>query len=233
MAFGVDAVSHPAAIIGPPDDLTGSHTCGASANLLLFLPGNGKTLASVPEERDVASVTYNGVAASLVIREDASVGWSHQEIWKLVNPAIGAAHNWVINHVEDAANRQVACVAVSFNDAGVVKTPNSAEGTGANGSVTVADSANGDIVVSAIFSDVGPISVTTEGGTLLGEDENIASDSDYNAQRQNAVGANTVCSWTHSAEKWAACGVAIPAISGAVMPRKLITKLQAINRGTF
>jgi hypothetical protein len=213
MAFGVDVVSHPSPVTGV-QSITGSHTCGAGATKLVILPGNG--LSSVPAtERDVTGCTYNGVACSFVAREDNSTNWAHAEIWQLNSPATGAAHDWVVTYGNSAIQSQIAASAISFNDAAAASgTPNTAEGSGANANVTVVDSASGDIVVSNTFSDVGPISATTEAGTLIAEDEDISSDSDYNAQRQVASGASTVCSWTHSAELWAACGVAIRTAGG-------------------
>src|SRR6185369_5106592 len=84
----------------------------------------------------------------------------------------------------------------------------------ANGSVTVAGSASGDIVAGALMSDLGPTGSTTENQTLIFEDENINSDTDFNAERTNASGANTVLSWTHASINWAA--VAMAANGGSV-----------------
>jgi hypothetical protein len=145
----------------------------------------------------------------LVVRQDAATDWSHVEIWERNNPDI-ATGNVVVSY--GTGQFQIAASGISFIDAAATNgTGVGAAASTANPSVTVTDSANGDIVVGVLWSDTGSDATTTEGGTLIGEDEDIASDSDSNRQRYTATGANQVVSWTCSdtASPWAIAAVAI------------------------
>lgn len=205
MAFGVDTTSHATPVLALTS-ITWAHTCGASANKLLIFIGTG---ASVIGVRTVSTVTYNGVACSFVgFGDDAS--FERCEIWQMVNPPTGSAFNIVATC--GGAPNQLVAGAISYIDAAAsLGAPSSNTASTANPSVTVVDSASGDHVVSMVASDEGPLSTMTENGTLIWEDEDVGADSDFNAQRQVATGASTVCGWTAAStgQKWATVGVAV------------------------
>lgn len=210
MTLAVDTTSHASPSSGV--SISWNHTCGGSSNKLVALVGIGLT-SGTPSDRDLASVTYNGVALSLVIRQD-DTNFEHVEIWKLNAPVTGSSLTLVATG--GSSFSQIQAGAVSFNDASANEgTPNgnSVTNGAANPSVTVVDSANGDIVISVLCSDIGNQGTTTENGVLLFEDEDVGGgDSDFNAQQQVASGASTVCSWTaisFTGGGWAAAGVAI------------------------
>jgi len=212
VTFGVDATSHGAAEVGGDGVITWSHTCGASANKLVVQIGAGDATLT---NRAAESVAYNGVAlANLGASDDGS--FERAEIWRLNSPGTGSALNIVVTATSPGAPGQLACGAVSFNDADAAEGAASTNtGTSADPTVTVADSANGDIVVSILATDLGAGGDTTENGTLIWEDEDVAGDSDFNAQRQVATGANTVCGWTSGANGWATMGVAVKPTAGS------------------
>lgn len=214
MAFGVDTTSHATPVLALTS-ITWSHTCGASANKLIVTVGTG---ASVIGVRTVSTVTYNSVSCSFVgAGDDAS--FERCEIWQLDNPTTGSAQNIVATC--GGAPNQLTAGAISFNEAAtLLGTPSSNTAATANPSVTVVDSISGDIVVSIVASDEGPLTTITENGTLIWEDENVDADSDFNCQRQVASGASTVCSWTAAStgQKWATVGVAIKALSSGNIP---------------
>lgn len=212
MAFGVDATSHATATGTDGTGLTWAHTCGASANKLVALVGGGVSVGS----KEISSMTYNGIAFTGEAVDGNNASWAGTAIWYLDNPtADGNPHNIVATWA--ATQSQRAGAAISFNEAatGVAATGTNT-GTSANPSVTVASSQSADIVVSVVFSDSGPNATMDENGTLIAEDENVESDSDYNAQRQTASGASTVCSWTcsDSGDPWGACALAVRAAAG-------------------
>ena len=218
MALSVDAVSKGTA--GVSSSLTWSHTCAGTANKIAVLTatGNGTTGA-----RQILSVTYNGV--SLTQKGEADDGaWAHAEIWELNSPATGA-NNVVVTPDSSGTPIQIAAYAISFIDANTTSgTASTNTGTSTNPSVTVADSASGDIVISVSAND-NESGATTEGGTLIGEDEGIDGDLDANAQRQTASGTNTACNWTNSGSGsgWAAVGVSIrAAAASAYKPRGML-----------
>lgn len=206
MALAVDTTSHATAT-GSGASLTWAHTCGASANKLVVTVGIGAGAS-----RAGASCTYNGDALSLTANADDG-GFERAEIWEINTPDTGSAFNIVFT--AGGAGQELAAGAISFSGAHATDgAPSSNTGTSANPSVTVVDTASGDIVVSMYASDIGPTGTTTEAGTLIWEDEDVGADSDYNSQRQNAVGASTVCSWTAVGGfdgAWAVVGIAIKA----------------------
>ena len=209
MAFGIEATSHTLEI-ADDTSITWSHTVGVGANKLVVLLGNG--WGDVPSTRQVSSVTYNGTALTEAVDAN-NTNWSSSSIWYLDSPtADGSPHNIVATWV--GTQSQKAGVGVSFNDAatGVAATGTNT-GSSANPSCTIASSQSGDICLSVLFSDTGPVATTTADATELFEDEDINSDSDYSTQQQTATGANTVCSWTCSdtTNPWAVCGLAVRA----------------------
>lgn len=205
MALTPDTTSHATALGGGGNSITWAHTCGAGANKLVMTIGTG---ASGLTDRTVGTVTYNGVACTKIGSGDDG-NFERHEIWRLNNPPVGSAFNIVVTLAGVGAN-QVAAGAISFNGAAAAEgAPSSNNAISTNPNVTVVDSANGDIVVSGCSTD-GSASTTTEAGTLVWEDEDVGADSDFNCQRQNATGANTVCSWTNATSAgWAAVGIAI------------------------
>jgi len=213
VTFGVDAISHATALSTGAANITWAHTNGANANKLVIPLGTG---AAAVNERNFSGVAYNGIACDQVGEVDDG-SYEHAEIWRLNNPATGSALNIVATLVSSAPNaNETAGGAISFIDADAAEgAPSTNTATSSNPSVTVADSANGDIVVSLVSSDLGSDGTTNNNGVAVWEDEDVGSDSDYNCQRQDATGANTVCSWTANSTTWAAIGVAIKAAAAA------------------
>lgn len=215
MALGVDAISHGPATVDVQTK-TWAHACGAGANKLVIFPGAG---SSTLGDRTVTSVTYNGVGCVSMGTPGDDGNFMRSSAYKMDNPPTGLSLNIVVTY-GGSVGVQSAAGAISFNDAaatdGALATNT---GTAANANVTVPDSANGDIVVSFLSTDVST-TPTTENGTLVFEDENVNSDTSYNCQRQVASGANTACSWstTSTGEKWAAVGVAIKPLAAPPPP---------------
>lgn len=216
MAFGVDATSHATPVVDGTG-ITWTHTCGANANKVLILICAGGSGGS----NTITSVNYAGRPCTSHV-EASDANFERAAIYQLHSPPTGSA---VVSVAVTGPTVDLAAGAISFNEAepwlqfGSVSTANST-----NPQVTVAKTSNGDIVVSVVANDIGPTAATTEGGTLIWEDEDVASDSDYSAQRQDASGANTVCSWTvSSAALWAAAGTAVsPAVLRSIDPAVLI-----------
>jgi hypothetical protein len=205
MALAVDATSGAATAVGNTT-LSWSHTCGASANKLLVCIGLGDGTDTI------SSVTYNSVACSFVGAADDGV-WARSEIWALNSPTTGSAQTILVTA---SGTVQMYAGGISFVDSATsLGTHTATNNTTANPSVTVADTASGDIVVSICTTD-NAVGTTTESGTAVFEFEDAFSDIDINCQRQVASGPNTVCSWTNSGsgDGWAAIGVAVKAASG-------------------
>lgn len=210
MAVAVDTSSHATAKTDTGNNgITWSHTAGASATKLCVLWGCGISAGSVPN----FTGTYNGVSMTNQVQKFDGSFCGTQGFYLDLSSPDGAAHNIVIKNAGDVGSYQMAAIGISFTGSasGAPQTGSNSNTGSANGTVTVAGSVSGDIVIAAIMSDLGPTGTTTEGQTLIFEDENIASDTDYNAERTDATGANTVMSWTHASINWSAVGMAITA----------------------
>lgn len=215
MAFDIDATSD-ATVVLDATSISWSHTCAASSNKLVLVCGNGLSVAAA--QRDVSSCTYNGDACTQIV-QSSHTSWASSAIYKRDSPDTGSAFTAVFNFSE--VQSQIAASAISFIDAEATDGAGfEANGTTANPSVTVTDSANGDIVLGVLFSDTGPDATTNADGTEIFEHENINSDSDYSFQRFTATGANQVVSWTCSdtANAWAIAAVAIKGVAGGGQP---------------
>lgn len=220
MAYPATVVSsHPTGQIGggAAGNLTWSHTCAAGDTVLdvYVFEGNGAVYAH-------DAVTYNSVALTLIDqRVDGTGVFERISLWRLVGPATGSALTISVHFLNTVD--ELWPMAVSVNGAATAITNiYTNTGAGANPTVTVVDSANGDVVFAALASDAGSDGPTTEGQTLLAEQEDFATgDSDFNAEKTIAVGANTVMSWTSPAVSsggWRAIGFAVkPAGAGGAL----------------
>lgn len=211
MAFAVENVAGNSAV-GSASTLQISAFTITAANLLLVAATLGD---DTPAASVVTGITANGAAMTAVASSGASDGiWASCVWYRKDTPAAGniiASYSGVID-----ASTQKALHAVSFTDADLtLGTPSATNGTTANPSVTVADSASGDIVVACVAND-NEGGNTVQANTLIFEVENLNSDTDHSSQYKTATGANTVMSWTQSGSGngWAASGLAVSAGAG-------------------
>jgi len=232
VAFNFDAISAGASSAVDADGvLTWTHTCGASANKLVVLVGSGHAVAF---DRTVSAVTYNGVSLTLVGASDDG-NFQRVEIWQLHNPPTGSAYTVSVTWNGAGSGLDLAGGSISFIDAAAtLGTLYGDTNNLANPSVTVVDSASGDIVVSVMANDVGPDGNSTPGATVIYDREDVDLDSDYGAQYQTASGANTVASWTAVAPTsgaWAIAGVAVKAAAAGGGARISNPAAQPMIRG--
>lgn len=190
-----------------------NHTCAATDTVLRVLIGTGTGSGADA----VTGVTYNSVAmANIANQSDGN--FERVQIWQLNSPTTGT--NTVAVTFGSGAIQFFPC-AISFDGASTtVKTPSYNSASSANPTVTVTDSASGDIVIAVIATDNG--GAIAQAGSIIGEAEGVAGDSTFNAQYQTASGASTVCSWTATAgDLWIAVGIAISqAEVGATIPEE-------------
>ena len=211
MAVSIELTSNSAALT----NVTGAnvtHSVTAATKII----GMFCTASANLTDRSPGAVTYAGAALAVAVSKD-DANFEHCEIWFKDSPAAGTnTCTFSIVSGNVCAQLAVGCTGLlnAATGAGNIAT---ATGSTDNPSLTCSSSA-GEIIISILSSDVGPNSTTTQGGSLLWEQEDIASDSDFNAQQQTASGATTVCSWTSGAglgDIWAAAAMSI-GTSGAV-----------------
>jgi len=181
--------------------LTFSHTV-TSANKIVVTVGIGNANGVT-----ISGVTFNGDALSFVAGKTDSNPWCRVEIWERHNPDV-VTGNVVVTFSGTTYHAAAGCTGY-IGAAEALGSPSTNGASTANPTVTVVDSANGDLVTSVMMTD-GSVAATTPAGTQLWEVENLGSDCDINAQYQTASGASTVCSWTNSTtDNYAAAGVAV------------------------
>lgn len=210
MAFGVDTTNITGLTASPPavNPAVWSHTCGPNVTKLVVTAAVGSAGGPLP-----TGVTYNGVALTRVGTITDS-GFEAAEIWRLNSPPTGSSLVIGVTYAGGPPQQFMGC-SIGLNDT------LSTEGTAGTATATVANpntnvtSVVGDIVISALATDLGADGTTTEQGTLAREAEDQgAGDSDFSTQYQTAVGTTTSCKWTSvlvSAGGWVAVGVAFSA----------------------
>jgi hypothetical protein len=190
------------------NSLTFAHTV-TSANKIVVTGGIGNSGGVT-----ISSATFNGDALTFVVGQTDSNPWCRVEIWERHTPDVATAN--VVVSYSGTANQATAGCTGYIDAATALGSPSTNTANSTNPTVTVVDSASGDLVTSVMMTD-GSGAATTEGGTLLWEAENLGADIDVNAQYQTASGASTVCSWTNSvSDGWAAAGVAVKPAPGNI-----------------
>lgn len=183
-----------------------------SANLMLVALSVGDDF---PVGADASTVTWN-TSQTLTKVASSSIddgNWASVVWYQLVNPTAATAS--VVATIAGFTPDQFVVHVVTFTGYSSLGTPSTATATTANPSVTVVDSASGDIVVAVMATDGSGVA-TTEANTLIFEVENLGSDTDHNSQNKTATGASTVMSWTNSTtgDGWAASGLAVKGAGG-------------------
>ena len=189
---------------------TWSHTCSASSTILLVLVGTGTTSGTDV----VTGVTYNSVAMSRVdTQSDGS--FERVFIYKLTSSLSSSAQTIAVNYSSGSTVQIFGC-AVSADGASTTLGTVSKTTTNADpATLTVVDSANGNVVVGMMANDQGG-NVQVYSGTFIGAATAGPGDSTFSGQSQTATGANTVLSWDMvSADVFAAIGVAIKETGGS------------------
>lgn len=210
-----------------------------AANLMLVAISVGDDF---PIGADATTVTWNTSQTLTQIGSSSADdgNWASVTWYRLYNPTAATASVAVV--VNGFTPDQLAVHVVTFTGADIagtpLGTPSTASGTSANPSVTVVDSANGDIVAAVSCND-NESGATTPANTEIFEVENLGSDTDHNSQYKTATGASTVMSWTQSGSGsgWAASGLAVKASGGGgggsynAIP--VLEYYQQLRRGVF
>lgn len=193
-----------------------NHTCapGVTKLQVALMTGSGGTTPAT-------GVTYNSLPLTRVKTQSDS-GFETAELWELNNPPTGASLQ--ISATYGGVQQQFFGVGFGFTQALAINgVAVSATGAGANPAVNAVASAIGDLVIGVLASDTGDASVTTPGGTEIGEAEDVGGgDSDFSVQYTVAVGTSTNVTWTSAAPpagEWTAVAVSVK----AAPPSLLIT----------
>lgn len=209
MAFSVEATASASGTPTSGGNVTITGFTVTSANRIMVGIGVGTGSADPAAVIQSGDVDRGAQTFTRVSSSRATDGvFEGVEWWELTSPTAGSANIVVTNAI--GGNIQLFVCAISFIDSTGISAASINTGTSANPTVTVAASASGNIVVSVSAND-NSTGGTTQSGTLIGEAEDVSSDSDFNAQYQTAIGANTVCVWVNigTGDGWAASGLAV------------------------
>jgi hypothetical protein len=200
-----DAATNSGVSNGTTGHVTWSHTCAASAVLIVGV------CWALDAFGTPTGVTYNSSAmtaagAGVLVASNYGV-----RLWYHITPASGA-------HTVDVSvsGPDVIAFAVSATSAGTPSDYTTATGSSTTPSVTVTNAASGDLIVDTVLS-VSSISSTGANQTIPtnGGPVGPASIGFYGATSYQAGVDGGVMSWTSSAsDNWAIAGIRIPNSGG-------------------
>lgn len=201
-----------------------THTVTSATRLMALVSlGSGRE-----PNRTVSGISWDTAgtpqAFSLVGKIDDG-SFETAEIWQLNNPTAGNKNCTIT--IGDTIG-QLAWGLIGVLNPGATGTPANGQNTTANPSITVADTANDDLVFSVLASDAGGGTAPSANAVQLWAYDN--TDSSFVGQRQTATGADTVCAFTDDAVPagwWVVEAVAIHQAAGAA-PEKIRTVSGAV-----
>ncbi len=195
-----------------------NHTCASGANLLLARVG---WLNQQANPRTVSGLTYNSVSlaavpSSSITQTGDGAAWGIQS-WYLENPtADGAAHALALTMSGNTLVKHLGASSYfDYDSLGAAATSSAAAATG-SASVTVPDSASGDLVAGAMLAYSDGLAQQAPSETEEWETwENAVEGSALNASRTTAAGANTALNWTKQNQTIAGAIMTAVPIKGA------------------
>lgn len=168
-----------------------NHTCGASADLLVFGNGHYKSSGDIT----ISSVTYNSVAMTLARDDVKSVsGWNFRSaVYYLLAPGTGSAYTVAITYSGTTTNGDGGVVSYSgARQTGQPDAVNGATGSASKTASTIVTTvADNCWVFSAVMFDSYP---ATSGNTVRWSGFMFGSGSDTNGPKTPA--GNQTMSWT-------------------------------------
>lgn len=204
MAVVFDAVgpdSAGASGSGSTTTLSWSHTCDASASLLVV----GITVGRFSTPPSITSVTYNGVAMTSLDKQVVDSGLGYVQLYYLLDPDPGT--NTVLVTRGSATNTFMQCGSLSFIGAGSVGTASKALAKSTTVTGTAADS-----MIVGTFVAGNTISTSVGGGQTIqwrDNQENTNTDGGNGAQTTSAGGGDIALSFNTSSGHYAIMGVEI------------------------
>jgi hypothetical protein len=192
---------------------TFSHTCTAGTDPALFVRV-GHLLFSGPTQV-ITGITYNGVAMTKIGDADIGSGnFEACELWGLIGPDTGAAHDVVISYDRTVTASDAAATSWTGVDSTTawdgVQTNT---GTGSTLSVTVTTMSAGDIVLDVICG--WPNSAFVAGADQTKDFDTNPGSEDFSVAGSTQAGADGgVMSWTGPDELFALVAANVRAATG-------------------
>jgi hypothetical protein len=140
--------------------LTWTHTCGATANLLLV----GISVDNVTHAAANAAVTYNGVAMTEIDfwnSGGASATAGFGSCWELVNPPTGSAHTVSVSFSAGDSVGGGSLSFIGYGSLGPVTTADSNQTIVSTGTGNVPTTTSGNICVCFLVDGSDSVVVTT------------------------------------------------------------------------
>lgn len=175
-------------------------TIPTCSKLVVFV-GIGDTV------RVPTGVTWNSVSMTQIATVD-DANWVGITGYYLDSPDIGNYTLSIASGDSDASQIGVCIIALTDAETGA-PAYNTNTATSAAPSVTVAGSANGDILIGAIMTDSQNSTVKGSSLTLLQQALDIGNDTDFHVEYKTATGASAVADWTTGSGPYAAVAIAV------------------------
>lgn len=203
----------------------GSGVAGANATAAAFSVTSANIIFAAvtlgDETRVPNAPTRDGQTFTAVSGSDADEGvWTFVRWYYLLSPNTGSADVVTVGTGLD----QLGLHVISFTGASTtIKTPSiftTSSSSGSNPTLTVVDSADGDIVFGAMSHD-GQAQNTGASGTVIADFDDLEGDTDHISQYVTASGANTVLTFlnTTAGERVAISGLAVGSAGGTAATR--------------
>ena len=175
------------ALTSPADPYSQSFTVTSASLILVSVDiGDGT--------RTQTSVKWNTTESFTLVRNEDDANFESAQIWRLENPTPGT-FNIAVDWAAGGPVQALVTISGWIDGKVSTSTANGAHAATANPSVTVADYVSGtDVLYATYASDQGAGGTSTESNTLIGEAEDVNSDSDFATQYK--TGAGTSIGWT-------------------------------------
>ena len=212
--------------------LSWSHTVASGASILIV----GLSESTAPTPPTVVSVTFGSSSLTLMGRESTSPGFSHVELWSLLNPPAGTATITL-----KLSNTETAVVAGAVSFFNVIGTTafvgsNDQSGTVTTPSITV-PAVSGELAIDVLATcSTGCSNSATAPTPATGSTTYVSSEINGNlfaAASGAPAGSPVTLSWVYTSSDWAMGGVALvpapPAPQPAVHPLNVGGEMLPVN----
>lgn len=140
------------------DSGTGSNRVLVAAIVMAFAADNA-----------IIGLSYGGNAmTALAAQQNDTNGWSGVRVFYLVNPPTGS-NSFVATTEDNEVANMVAMVLDGVDTAAPIGTPNSAGGEGTTASVTLAQTATGNLLIAGVSNGTDSATITGTGGSTVEE----------------------------------------------------------------
>ncbi len=213
--------------------LSWSHTVGSGSNRILIVGVAGEDSSGT--DLNISSVTYGGVAMTLVPNSTSTEGTSYLQgtaLYYLLSPTVGTA-TVTVTYSGSVAERSGGSISLRNADQAVAEAVATNGNTGSNSiSTNITTQTNGAWVIDVVGCGNSGSYTATGGNTERYDVQNDSASAAGSTKLVASAGSTTV-SWTHSgANRLAQSAAAFAPVSGPPVPPDPATNPSPANAAT-